>query len=90
MRALVALGLLITVCAPADAANSAFVLSTRFALATRVRHKPNVRTHDLRRRPLVRPVSSYQNYGNPGGATNLPDDGYTLWNGRSASEAGGF
>jgi hypothetical protein len=90
MRALLVLGLLITVCAPAHAANSAFALSASLVLGTTVRHKPNVRTYDLHRRPQARPRSSYQNYGNPGGATSLSDDGYTMWNGRSASEAGGF
>lgn len=84
-------GLLIALCASADATNSAFALSTRSALATTVRHKPNVRFHDLHRStPLVRSRSSYQNYGNPDGATSLSDDAYTMWNGRSASEAGGF
>ena len=43
------LGLLIALCASADAANSAFALSTRLALATTVRHKPNVRIYDLHR-----------------------------------------
>jgi hypothetical protein len=90
MRALLALGLLITVCAPADAGHSAFALSTRLALAITVRHKPNVRSYDLYGRPLARPRSSHQNYGNPDGATSLSDDAYTMWNGRSASEAGGF
>jgi hypothetical protein len=90
MRTLLALGLLITVFAPADAANSAFAPSASLALATTVRHKPNVRTYDLHRRPPAGPRSSYRNYGNPGGATSLSDDGYTMWNGRSASEAGGF
>ena len=90
MRSLLALGLLIALCASADATNSAFALSTRLALAT-VRHKPNVRIYDLHRNmPLARSRPLYRNYGNPDGATSLSEDGYTMWNGRSASEAGGF
>ena len=90
MRSLLALGLLIALCASADAANSAFALSTWLALATTVRHKPNVRFYDLHRSmPLARSRFLYRNYGNPDGATSLPEDGYTLWNGRSASEWGG-
>jgi hypothetical protein len=82
MRSLLAGGLLIILCASADATTSAV------ALASTVRHKPNVRTYNLyRSTPLAR--SQHRNYGNPDGTTNLSDDGYTLWNGRSASEAGG-
>ena len=90
MRSLLALGLLIALCASADAANSAFALSTRLALATTVRHKPNVRIYDLHRSmPLAKSRFLYRNYGNPDGATSLSEDGYTMWNGRSASEWGG-
>jgi len=89
MRSLLALGLLIALCASADAATSAFSLSTTFALASTVRHKPNVRTHDLHRGiPLVRSRSLHPNYGNPDGPTGVSAGGY-MWNGRSASEWGG-
>ena len=90
MRSLLALGLLIALCASADAANSALAASTTFPLATAVRHRSNVRTYDLpKSMPLARSRPLYRNYGNPDGATSLSEDGYTLWNGRSASEAGG-
>ena len=82
MRSLLAGGLLIALCASADATTSAF------ALANSVRHKPNVRTYNLSTPPARSPFL-HRHYGNPAGATNLSDDGYTLWNGRSASEAGG-
>jgi hypothetical protein len=60
----------------------AFALSSTFALASKVRHKPSVRTHDLHRvMPQVRSV-------NPAGPTGVSAGGY-LWNGRSASEWGG-
>ena len=90
MRSLLALGLLIALCASADAANSAFALSTRLALATTVRHKPNVGANDLdRSTPPARSRFLHRNYGNPDGPTSLSEDGYTMWNGRSASEWGG-
>ena len=89
MRSLLAIGLLIALCASADAANSGFALSTRLALATTARHKPNVRIYNLHRSmPLARSRLLYR-YGNPDGAASLSEDGYTLWNGRSASEWGG-
>ncbi len=66
---------------------SAFALSSTFALAKTVRHKPSVRTYDLRRGiPLVRSRSLHPNYGNPDGPVSA--GGY-MWNGRSASEWGG-
>jgi hypothetical protein len=65
----------------------AFALSSTFAFAGKVRHKPSVRIHDLHRViPQVR--SEYPNYANPGGPTGVSAGGY-LWNGRSASEWGG-
>ena len=65
----------------------AFALSSTFALAGKVRHKPSVRSHDLHRViPQVRSV--HPTYGNPGGSTGVSAGGY-LWNGRSASEWGG-
>src|SRR6516165_3047770 len=89
MRSLFALGLLIALCASADTATSALAASTKFAPNT-VRHKPNVGTNDLNRStPLARSPFSHRNYGNPDGATSLSEEGYTLWNGRSASEWGG-
>ena len=67
----------------------AFSLSSTFALANTVRHKPNVRPHDLHRGiPLVRSGFSHPNYGNPNGPTSVSAGGY-MWNGRSASEWGG-
>ena len=67
----------------------AFSLSSTFALANTVRHKPNVRTYDLHRAiPLGRSGILHPNYGNPDGATSVSAGGY-MWNGRSASEAGG-
>jgi hypothetical protein len=89
MRSLFALGLLIALCASADAATSALAASTTFALANTVRHKPNVRTDDLHRSiPLARSRFLHRNYGNPDGATSVSAGGY-MWNGRSASEWGG-
>jgi len=67
----------------------AFSLSSTFALANTVRHKPNVRTYDLPRgTPLVRSRSLHPNYGNPNGPASVSAGGY-MWNGRSASEWGG-
>ncbi len=67
----------------------AFSLSSTFALANTVRHKPNVRTYDLHRGiPLVRSRSLYPNRGNPDSPTSVSAGGY-MWNGRSASEWGG-
>jgi hypothetical protein len=89
MRSLLALGLLIALCASADAATSRFALSTRFALANTVRHKPNIRTYDLdRSTPSARSRFSHRDYGNPDGPTGVSAGGY-MWNGRSASEWGG-
>ena len=64
----------------------AFALSGHLALAKTVRHKPGIRTYDLHmvRSGVVRP-----NHGNPDGPAGVSAGG-TLWNGRSASEAGGF
>jgi hypothetical protein len=62
----------------------AFALSSSFAFASKVRHKPSVRIHDLHR--VIPQVGSvHSNYGNP---TGVSAGGY-LWNGRSASEWGG-
>ena len=67
----------------------AFSLSSAFALANTVRHKPNVRIHDLHKGiPQVRSGFLHPNYGNPDGPTSVSAGGY-LWNGRSASEWGG-
>ena len=67
----------------------AFSLSSTFALANTVRHKPNVRIYHLHRGiPLVRSRSLHPNYGNPDGPTSVSAGGY-MWNGRSASEWGG-
>jgi hypothetical protein len=64
-------------------------LSSTFALANTVRHKPSVRTYHLHRGiPLVRSGFSHPNDGNPNGPTSVSAGGY-LWNGRSASEWGG-
>jgi hypothetical protein len=66
----------------------AFALSSTFAAAKTVRHKPSVRTYDLQRViPLGRSGFLHPNYGNPDSPT-VSAGGY-LWNGRSASEAGG-
>jgi hypothetical protein len=68
---------------------SAFVLSSTFALASTVHHKPSVRTYDLHRdMPQVRSRVLHKSYGNPDGATSVSAGGY-LSNGRSASEWGG-
>jgi cytochrome c peroxidase len=67
----------------------AFALSSTFALAKTVRHKPGVRTFDLRRGvSLGSSGLSHPNYRNPDGATGVSAGGY-MWNGRSASEWGG-
>ena len=67
----------------------AFSLSSTFALANTVRHKPNVRAYDLHRGiPPVRSCSLHPNYGNPDSSTSVSAGGY-MWNGRSASEWGG-
>ncbi len=68
---------------------AALALSSTFALASTVRHKPSVRTYDVHRGiPQVRSRVFHPNYGNPNGATSVSAGGY-LWNGRSASEWGG-
>jgi hypothetical protein len=68
---------------------SAFALSSTFAFAKMVRHKPSVRTYDLHRGiPLGRSGFLHPNYGNPDGATSVSAGGL-MWNGRSASEWGG-
>jgi hypothetical protein len=65
----------------------AFALSSTFALAAKVRHKPGVRTYDTHRAvPQFRSVQP--NYGNPASPAGVSAGGY-LWNGRSASEFGG-
>jgi hypothetical protein len=62
------------------------MLSSSFANAKKVRHKPSIRTYGLQRAvPPVRSGSSHPNYGNP---ARVSSGGY-LWNGRSAAEAGG-
>jgi hypothetical protein len=67
----------------------AFSLSSTFALANMLRHKPNVRTYSLHRViPLVRSRSLHPTYGNPDRPTSESAGGY-MWNGRSASEWGG-
>jgi hypothetical protein len=67
----------------------AFSLSSTFALANTVRHKPNVRSYYSHRRvPLARSPSLHPTYGNPDGSTSVSAGGY-MWNGRSASEWGG-
>ena len=67
----------------------AFSLSSTFALANTVRHKPSVRTYYLHSGiPLVGSGFSHPNYGNPDGPTGVSAGGY-MWNGRSASEWGG-
>jgi hypothetical protein len=68
---------------------SAFALSSTFALAKAVRHRPSIRTYDLHRgTPQVRSRSLHPNYGNPDGSPGVSAGGY-MWNGRSASEWGG-
>ena len=64
---------------------SAFALSSTSALAATVHHRSSIRTYDLHKRQ-----SDYPNpkYGNPDRPTTVSAGGY-LWNGRSASEAGG-
>jgi hypothetical protein len=64
---------------------SAFALSSTFALATTVYHKPRIRTYDLHKRRSGDPNPKYGNSDSP---TTVSAGGY-LWNGRSASEAGG-
>jgi hypothetical protein len=68
---------------------AAFALSSTFALAKTVRHKPSVRTYHLHRG--IPPGGSgflHPSYGNPDGPTGVSAGGY-MWNGRSASEFGG-
>jgi hypothetical protein len=70
------------------ASAAAFSLSSTFALAKTVRHKPSVRTYDLHRGiPPGRSGFLHPDYGNPDGATSVSADGM-MWNGRSASEWG--
>ncbi len=64
---------------------SAFALSSTFALGATVHHKPSFRTYDLHKRRSGVPNLKY---GNPDSAGSVSAGGY-LWNGRSASEAGG-
>jgi hypothetical protein len=66
---------------------AAFALSSTFALASKVRHKPSVRTHDLHS-AIPQVGSVHPNYGDPAGSAGASAGGY-LWNGRSASEWGG-
>src|SRR6266478_7499406 len=55
---------------------SAFAVSSTFALANTVRHKPSVRTYHLHRGiPLVRSGFSHPNYGNPNGPTSVSAGG---------------
>jgi hypothetical protein len=67
---------------------SVFALSSTFALAKPVRHKPSVRTYELYSPGirLLRPGFFGPNY-NPDGAAGVSSGGYQ-WNGRSASELG--
>jgi hypothetical protein len=68
---------------------AAFVLSSTFAPAKTVRHKPSVRTYDLHRNiPPGRSGFLHPNYGHADGATSVSAGGL-MWNGRSASEWGG-
>jgi hypothetical protein len=68
---------------------AAFALSSTFALAKTVRHKPGVRSYDLHRAiPPGRSVFLRPNYGNPDGPGSVSAGG-VMWNGRSASEWGG-
>jgi len=64
---------------------SAFALSNASALAATVHHRSSIWTHDLHKRQ-----SGYSNpkYGDSNSPTTVSAGGY-LWNGRSASEAGG-
>ena len=62
---------------------SAFALSSTFALAKTVRHKPNVRTYDLRRD--IPPVRS--GFLPPDGATSVSAGGY-LSNGKERLRGG--
>jgi hypothetical protein len=64
---------------------SVFTLASTIALAGTVRHKPNVRAHELHI-PQVGSRISHPSYGNPDGTVSA--GGY-MWNGRSASEEGG-
>ena len=64
---------------------SALALSSTFALAATVHHKPSIRTYDLHKRRLGVPNPAY---GSPDSPGSVSAGGY-LWNGRSASEAGG-
>ena len=64
---------------------SAFALSSTFALAATLHHKPSIRTYDLHKRRLGVPNPTYANPDSP----NTVSAGGYLWNGRSASEAGG-
>jgi len=62
-----------------------FALDSTVAFAGPTRHKPNLRTHDLRVPQVGSPVL-HPSYAKPAGTVSA--GGY-LWNGRSASEAGG-
>lgn len=64
---------------------SALALSSTFALAATVHHKPGIRTYDLHKRQSGVPNPRY---GNPDSPSSVSAGGY-LWNGRSASEWGG-
>ncbi|MDB5581622.1 MAG: hypothetical protein JWR80_6798 [Bradyrhizobium sp.] len=80
---------LTTIALASAALASAFALSSTFALAKTVPHKPSIRTYDLHRGiPLGRSGILYPNHGNPDGATSVSAGGL-MWNGRSASEWGG-
>jgi hypothetical protein len=71
---------------------SAFALSSTFAVAKTVSHKPRLRnSYGLQRMgmPLVRSRSLYPNYDYGGSYGYGGASGGTLSNGRSASEAGG-
>jgi hypothetical protein len=68
---------------------AAVALSSTFAHAKTVRHRPGVTTHDLHRGMAPgRSGFLHPGYGNPDGATGVSAGG-EMWNGRSASEWGG-
>ena len=64
---------------------SLFTLASTIAFAGTVRHRPNVRPHDLHA-PQVGSRALPPGYANPNGTVSA--GGY-MWNGRSASEEGG-
>jgi hypothetical protein len=68
---------------------SMLALSSTFAVASPVRHRPSLRTRSSHESvPRVRSGFSHPTYANPAGPGTVSAGGY-LWNGRSASEFGG-